>query len=466
MTERAPRALSAASLAELGADRLAALLMAQAEQDPGLARRLRLELAGEDGPTRLAAEIDKRLRVIGRTRGFLEWDKVRPLSREIASLRDIIAGPLAAANPRRAAEHMQKLLALAESVFERSDDGSGTLGEAFREVGAALGQLWGALPTNNPAALARDLLGLLDGDGYGATDRLLAAASPALGVEGRAELRRLLSARLALSDTGVGEDAASPQRLRREALWRLRELADLEGDVDAFITAVEANEQPGFLAVEVARRLLTHHRPAEAIVWLDREPQRQGDAGFDATDLRIAALEALARPAEAQQLRWDCFLRGLSASHLRDYLKRLSGFDDVEAEQRAITIALEHPDRNLALAFLVEWPDLDAANRLVRAQIAAMNARDYQRLRAGADALAERYPASATLLHRALAEDVLQRAVSKHYPYAARDVLACRHLASALPDEGGLEGHQAFIIRLRREHPRKAAFWSLLPSES
>ena len=39
---------------------------------------------------------------------------------------------------------------------------------------------------------------MIDTDGYGVTDRLLEAAGPALGTEGRAELRRLLHARLRL----------------------------------------------------------------------------------------------------------------------------------------------------------------------------------------------------------------------------------------------------------------------------
>jgi hypothetical protein len=186
-------------LEQLGAPRLAAFLITQAEADPVLARSLRLELAGADGATRLAAEIDKRLRTIQRSRGFVEWDKVRPLAREVDSLREAIAGPLAAASPRMAAEQMRRLLGLAEGIFERSDDGSGTLGEAFREVGAALGRVWGLLPDRKPAELARELLAILDADGYGAADRLLEAASAALGPDGRAVLRQLLLERLAAS---------------------------------------------------------------------------------------------------------------------------------------------------------------------------------------------------------------------------------------------------------------------------
>ena len=88
------------------------------------------------------------------------------------------------------------------------------------------------------------------------------------------------------------------------------------------------------------------------------------------------------------------------------------------------------------------------------------------RLRPAAEALAERYPFAATLLHGALTEDVLRRASSRQYQYAARDVRACAGLATLLPQEDGLGTHEAFMARLKREHPRKTGFWSLLEQPS
>jgi uncharacterized protein DUF6880 len=456
------RALSAEALEQLGAPRLAELLMAQAKNDPALARSLRLVLAGTDGTGRLAAEMEKRLRTIGRSKGFIEWDKVRPLARELDSLRETIMGPLAAADPRAAVAQMRLLLGLAKGVIERSDDSSGMLGEAFREAGAGLGRLWALLPTRDPQALAGELLALLDADDYGATDRLLAEAGPALGPEGRSELRRLLQARLAALPPTRGRNDYEGWAGRHRIAFRLCELADLEGNVDAFIAAVEAGGRAENLACDIAERLIAHRRPAEALVWLERAPARHEGEEIRHADLRIAALDALSRREEAQALRWETFRRWLSAEHLRPYLRGLPDFDDLEAEERAIAHAMSHPDRNLALAFLVEWPNLDAANRLVRTHRGELDGRDYARLRPAAEALAENHPAAATLLHRALAEDVLQRASSRQYQYAARDVRACAGLAPMLPEEVGLESHVAFMARLKREHPRKTGFWSLL----
>jgi hypothetical protein len=306
------------------------------------------------------------------------------------------------------------------------------------------------------------VLALLDVNGYGVTDRLLAAAGPALGPEERAELRRLWQGRLAaLPRSGGREDHGSRQG-RSLVSFRLRGLADLEGDVDAFIAAAEAGGRTETLASDIVERLVAHGRHGEALARLDGAPDRHEGEEVRRTDLRIAALDALGRKAEAQALRWEAFRRWLTAVRLRPYLRGLQAFADVEAEDRAVAHALSHPDRKLALAFLVGWPRLGAADRLVRARHGAFDGRDYGRLRPAAEALAVKRPAAATLLHRALAEDVPRRAASRQYRYAARDVAACASLAPLLPDDAGLEAHAAFLARLRREHPRKAGFWALL----
>ena len=53
------RKLTAEALAALGAERLAVLILTQAETDPVFARSVRMELAGKDDAGALAHEIDK-----------------------------------------------------------------------------------------------------------------------------------------------------------------------------------------------------------------------------------------------------------------------------------------------------------------------------------------------------------------------------------------------------------------------
>ena len=60
------------SLAALGAEALAEVLIAHAATDPALRKKLGMLLAGTEGPGKLAAEIDKRIKTIGRSRSFVD----------------------------------------------------------------------------------------------------------------------------------------------------------------------------------------------------------------------------------------------------------------------------------------------------------------------------------------------------------------------------------------------------------
>ncbi|RWX58372.1 hypothetical protein EOA24_39355 [Mesorhizobium sp. M2A.F.Ca.ET.039.01.1.1] len=57
----------------------------------------------------------------------------------------------------------------------------------------------------------------------------------------------------------------------------------------------------------------------------------------------IDVLDATGEPEKAQQIRWDCFENHLLRDRLRDYLKRLADFDDVIAEEKALTQSLTFP---------------------------------------------------------------------------------------------------------------------------
>jgi hypothetical protein len=96
----------------------------------------------------------------------------------------------------------------------------------------------------------------------------------------------------------------------------------------------------------------------------------------------------------------------------------LPDFEDFATEQKALAHAATFPSALTALVFLVEWPALEAADRLVRRRISELDGRNYQWLGKAAEHLAEKWPISATLLYRALVLSVLERGFSKAYPFA------------------------------------------------
>jgi hypothetical protein len=86
----------------------------------------------------------------------------------------------------------------------------------------------------------------------------------------------------------------------------------------------------------------------------------------------------------------------------------------------------------------------------------------YEILTPAADALAGKYPLAATLMLRAMIDFTLRNNRSSRYRHAARHLLDCSSLASAIEEFGRFEPHDVYQDRLRGEHRRKSSFWSLI----
>ncbi len=79
-----------------------------------------------------------------------------------------------------------------------------------------------------------------------------------------------------------------------------------------------------------------------------------------------------------------------------------------------------------------------------------------------AEAHAAKYTLAATVLLRALIDFSLTQCRASRYRHAAGDLRDCEGLAAAISDYGIFETHDVYVGRLRREHGRKAAFWSVV----
>lgn len=450
------------TLKTLGVKRLAEVLAEACESDAALRRKVGILLAAQEGGGKLEQALTKRIATLARSRKFLDWREAPTLAAELTALREGIVAELGASDPRAAMEQLWRFLGIAQVTVERVDDSSGAIGEVFHDAAVDLGGMVAKVPDLDRRGFAERLHAALASDDYGIFAHIIASGAPGLGEDGRARLRELLKA----------EIAALPPH-RDEASWRetswprvrlsghLAVLADAEGDVDAYIEAVALGGRDHINATDVAERLLAAGRPEEALAWVEKDRRGRGPHDLTLASLRIAALDALGRTGEAQALRWQAFEQTLSATHLRDHLKRLPDFDDVEAERQAIAHAAAFPDAVAALSFLIDWPVLDVAATLVHARLGELDGRHYETLGKAAEHLAGKWPAAATLLYRALVLSVLERGFSKGYKYAARDLTNAASVASRLPTDSGIADHDAFVASLKAKHGRKYGFWTL-----
>lgn len=472
------KTLNAKNLEALGAERLAELLLEVTAGNAAAKRVLRLALADAQGPGEVAHEVRKRLAEIKRGQRFIEWSESRAFAADLDVQRAAIIDKVGCSDPAAAVDLLWRFLDLGNAVYARCDDSSGVIADVFRTACADLGRLATAAGAE-PVGLADRTYDALVSNDYGLTDHLIGILAPALGAKGLEHLKGRI---VTLSKTPVKRPPEKQRRIvgggsfgpvyedeveerSRQSTVRhaLQDIADAQGDVDAFIAQHPPEvRKSAEIAAEIAQRLVVAGRAGEALAVLDdADPPRYKylppDFAFE--EARIATLEALNRPEEAQRARWSVFERDLSPDHLRAYLSKLPDFEDLEAEERALAHAESVDNPHQALWFLLQWPALDRAARLVLSRPSEFDGNHYGLLTPAAEAFAEKYPLAATILLRAMIDFSLGRARSSRYRHAARHLMDCAGLASRIDDFGALEPHTDYEARLRREHGRKSSFW-------
>ncbi len=440
------RTLNARNLEALGAAALAELLLEVSSGQAVIQRRLRLALAAAEGAVGAAQEVRKRLAAIDRSRTWVGSARRPALLSDLEAQLQAITGPIAAADPRGACELLLRFLEIAGGVLARCSDGTGVVLGVFERAAGQLGPL--ALDAQlAPGTLAEHAAELLLEDSHGAFDALVPALKEALGDGG---LRRLEQC---CRDGGA-----------RDGSRLLLQIAEARGDGEGYLaqfSAADLRRRP--IAADVARVLLANGRAAQALEILDGATA-EGPGRLDGAwlDSRLAVLEALDRPAEAQEMRWRWFCRSLSIPHLRDHLRRLDAFEDGEAEERALGLAEQHPSRLLALEFLVAWGALGRAARLVLAHATEWDGEAYAIHSAAAERLSADHPLAATLLLRAMVWGALETGRSQRYRYAAEHLRSCDLLADRLDDWQGHPDHAAFVARLQERFGGRWGFWKLV----
>jgi hypothetical protein len=251
-------------------------------------------------------------------------------------------------------------MALANSVFERCDYSSGTVMGIFHAACRDLGEIAQAAKVV-PEPLAERAFNALSENDYGQYDELIRVLSPALGPAGLEQLKERF---LEFSKASPGKPKDKDRKVlgwgaggplyaddiaasRRQSIIRraLQDIADAQGDVDAFIAQQsETAKTVPRVAAEIARQLLEAGRAKEAWSAINAvDEKRPGWIPFEWEETRLDVMEALGRKDEAQAFRWQCFERALNSAHLRAYLRVLPDFEDFQAEERAMSYASGFP---------------------------------------------------------------------------------------------------------------------------
>lgn len=468
------KSLNKKNLAAIGADALAELVLELVEHDPAGKRRARMELAAHAAPAEFAASVRKRFATIRRAEGEISLRGIRPLSNELATHAGLIEEHLAPEYPDEAFDLLWEALLLFPRLYGRlpmvyPDDFNAVINfilEIFARLAPRLGR--------NPVAMADGILDLALSSRYAVHEGATKALGEALGEAGlehlKERIRALLSSPLGEEEMRGNrswyetEAEAEANALEcRESIAKAitDEIADLQGDIDAWLSNREEDELTGMdVALEAARRLLAAGRAEEALRILENCIALNGDERLDPCWARFDCLEALGRDDELDAALQERFERHLCSESLRRRLRRLPDFDDAETLDRAREHVLGFVSADDALDYCMEWPDLPLAAKLALSRSRELDGSHHERLSSAAEALAQEHPLAAALLWRSMIEFTLDSADWNRYRPAARYFDCCAEADARIEDYGDHPDHAAFDRTLRNEHGFAHGFWS------
>ncbi|AXI49279.1 hypothetical protein C1J03_24550 (plasmid) [Sulfitobacter sp. SK012] len=470
------KTLNHANLSALGQDRLADLLLEVSTGSADIKRRLRLELSHDLGPAELGRDVRKRLVSLRRSTSFVGWRKRKAFIKDLQTQVDMITDKIGPTDPTLAFDLLWQFLEIAPSVYERTDDSRGDIGDVFRGAILAFDDI-AERALLDPTILASRVWNAVFDNGYGEFDGIIGLVSPALGDAGFAHLKKLVAAYAdaPLDDVDDEHEAfhflrelrstnsnyRADQKAQRIKMV-LQDIATAEGDTGAYIAQYSpADLTRPDIAAEVAHLMLAEGKSKEALALLeaaDLEGRVFRQQDWD--DAFIACLTTLNRLDDAQNHRWTRFCETLNTSYLRPYLKALPDFEDIEAEDRARAHALEFPEAMTALRFLLEWSDHSSAAALILKRIDELDGNRYEILTPATEALRDRHPLASVLLWRAMINYALHEGRATRYGHAADHLADCGLADAQITDYGDFPTHQSYLQALETRHERKTSFWS------
>lgn len=474
-TRMSKKTLNEINLEALGAARLAALLMEVSTGSAEIKRRLRLELSHSLGAAELAHEVRKRLVSLRKSSSFISWRKRRALIKDLSVQTAMIVDKIAPDDAPAAFDLLWQLIDLAPSIYGRVDDSKGEVAEVFGDAIAHFEHI-APLAQQETESLAVRIWAAIQDNSYGEWDGIIALLAPALGAPGLAALKAHVQAFAEAPLDAASEDHEAIQFLRqlrggssyradrkaRVVKGWLQEIATASGDTSGYIATHSAQDlRSKRIAADVATLLLADGQAHTALDLLLDADLGDHPADQEAWDVcYIACLTTLERVEDAQAHRWACFTETLDAGHLRDFLKLLPDFDDVEAEQSAKDHVLGFPAFATALTFCINWPDLLTATALIEARLDEVNGDHATLLAPAAEALRARHPLAAVKLWRTMVDAALEQGRAARYAQAADHLTDCAAADAFIDDYADTLCHGDYVQGLQRRHGGKSSFWA------
>lgn len=433
-----------ATLKREPAERLAGWLHEAAQDDPALARRLRLQLS--DDPKERKKALGKMLN----TGGFLDFRRSLEYAAQLDTPLAMLSN-LLERDPAECYALTEYALSRLLRIYERADDSAGAIGSAIQDF-ADLHARAAPATERSGAQFAGALFKLKQKDEWDLFP--LERYWETLGDKGRAAYaRRVHKEYDELPARSPNASRDNSRRLAEFAIARRREeLARVEGDLDDLIKVLRRDLSSGLAYQKIVHACREHGRDAQAMQWAERglkaHPQWGGMRVLAAEEYQKAGLDD-----EARDLLWQHFVAHPGPQSWQQ-LRQATDDDQWPAlrEQALTALAEREPrtpdgrsDASLRIDLLREDGDTESARDLANAHAASPRL-----LRNLAEDIAEAHPRDASAFLRRTVDAELARADAKTYANIVPWIRRAIDL-----DSGAEAGRWLAAIRDRYSRKRK-----------
>ena len=431
-------------------EKLVDILLSLHDNNHDVGKQLDIIFAGlDDDPKKIVSMIKKEITSLKRSSKFVDYYESDSLADRLNDLRLRIVNDFNAKSPKIAFEMMLDFLDMHKNTLERVDDSNGTVSGVFFTACDDLGSLARQVNLPNNQELVEIIFTRFINNDYSIYDSIIHSFKDVLKDQDFDLLKEKLK---------NAENDKNALTIKHG----LKSIADCQNDVDEYIAACAFED--GICAhdhLDIAKRLIKHWRPKEALKWLDNmETPINHSWQKDKKDLKIQALELDGNYEQAQKERLLWFSETLSPKLYGEILKAAKPDFKETFQSDAVKKAFQFPEPHGAMSFLVQIQEFEEVAKFVHARFNELNGRQYYTLRPAADLLQNTDPIAATLLYRKMIEPVLDETKSKYYNYAAKDLVICGVLNSKIANWGTLQNHGEYLKVIETKHKRKISFWS------
>ncbi|NDD59664.1 MAG: hypothetical protein EBZ47_10610, partial [Chlamydiae bacterium] len=337
------------------------------ESNHDVGKQLDIIFAGlDDDPKKIVSMIKKEIASLKRSSKFVDYYESDSLADRLNDLRLRIAGDLNAKSPKIAFEMMLDFLDLHKNTLERVDDSNGTVSGVFFTACDDLGLLAGRINHLNNQEIVEIVFARFMNNNYSIYDGIIQSFKDILKDQGFDLLKEKL-------EHAVNDKNAFTIK------HGLKSIADCKNDVDEYIAACAFKD--GICAhdhLDIAKRLIKHWRPKEALKWLDdMEIPINHSWQQDKKDLKIQALELDGNYEQAQKERLLWFSETLSPKLYGEILKAAKPDFKETFRSDAVKKAFQFPEPHGALSFLVQIQEFEEVAKFVHARFNELNGRQY-----------------------------------------------------------------------------------------